>query len=119
MNTEDQLFAAAWESREALKSDEHESDLAKAAQLSADLSAVNGRISVRETVHEANMAALRSFHRSQVETGEAEAADNLEAAALFGDVEETTVDVEQYFRPHFGEPATEFETAKANGAIGD
>jgi hypothetical protein len=35
------------------------------------------------------------------------------------DVIEETVDVEQYFRPHFGEPATEFETAKANGAIGD
>lgn len=121
--TEDELFAKAWETREAIKSGLHSGELEKAAALSADLNELQARIKAREDAHEAAMADLRAFHVSQVESGAEPAADNAEAETVI--LTHPMGFSDQQMNIHqrgFVDPVVvpnEFSSSRANGAYSE
>ena len=81
--TEDELFEAAWQARQALKSPDHAADVEKAEKLSIELEAIQSRVIEREQEAMVATGRLRAFHRGQVESGEAEPAENQQARSAF------------------------------------
>lgn len=93
------LFVAAGD---ALKSPEHAADVDQLREIS-------NRVRSREAAYEQAQEALFGAHSEAVENGDAEPADNIEAAAV--------IEREDYFSGFENKPWSETESSRGTGGL--
>jgi hypothetical protein len=79
---EARLVEQAWNAQQAVNGPEHTADVALRNKLSGELQEVHDRVNKRLDNYSRAMNALRDYHQIEVESGEAEPADNEDAAQV-------------------------------------